>query len=359
MKKLHQLVLLLVVGLVGCASNSGGGTDGGGDDVPGADAQPFTTGVSTLSGAGDAGDVDGARGAARFADPVNVAYGPDGMLYVADFDNSKIRVVDPTNGQTSTLIAQQGFKRPFAMAFDAAGTFYVSTDNDDLGGHTLMSGSIWRIDIAARTATVIVTKIGRPRGLAVLDDGRLAVSDYTHHVIQILDPRNGLLTPLAGAWDVKGMVDGAGAAARFSTPYGIALTAGGLVVADYDNNRLRLVGLDGTVQTLTGASGAGFVDGSMSSARFDKPQAIAVATNGDVYLTDLGNFRIRRIHGDNVDTVAGNGAGGFLDSDDRLAAQLFGLEGMSLVPDGSTLFVADGTRGDNVPYNRIRSVKMN
>jgi outer membrane protein assembly factor BamB len=357
MSKIHHLALFVLVGLVGCASNGGGG----GDDVVGDDddAPPFTNGVSTLSGAADAGYVDGPRGTARFANPVNVAYGPDGMVYVADFDNNKIRAVDAETGQTTTLIAQDGFKRPFAMAFAPDGILYVSTDNDNVGGHTLMSGTIWRVDIDARTATVVVAKIGRPRGLAVLDDGRVAVSDYMHHVVQILDPRNGQLTPLAGTWDVKGMVDGAGGAAKFSTPYGIAATAGGLLVADFDNNRLRLVGLDGVVQTLSGASTAGFVDGSMSSARFNKPQALALASNGDVYLTDLGNFRVRRIHGDNVDTVAGNGEAGYVDSDDRLASQLFGMEGMSLVPDGSMLFIADGTRGEDAPYNRIRSVKMN
>lgn len=340
----------LLIALVGCAAEPGG--PGGGDDD---DAPPFTNGVSTLAGAGEAGYVDGSRGVSRFANPVNVAYGPDGMLYVADFDNNKIRAVDPDDGTTTTVIDQGGFKRPFAMAFDD-GVLYVSTDNDSAGGHTLMSGTIWRVDIGARTAEVIAEAIGRPRGMAVLPDGRIAFSDYMHHVVQILNPSTGQVTPLAGTWDVKGMADGA--IAKFSTPYGMAFHDGKLIVADFDNNRVRVVTLDGTVATYAGAGTAGFADGTMSAALFNKPQGV-VATSAGVFVTDLGNFRVRKLSGDSVATVAGNGEGGFLDSDDRLASQLFGLEGMSARPDGSMLFVADGGRGENVPYNRVRSIKMN
>ncbi len=359
MSKIHNVALFLLVGLVGCGGSGGGG--GTGDDVTGGDddtAPPFTLGASTLSGAADAGYVDGNRGAARFANPVSCIYGPDGNVYVSDFDNGKIRVVDAETGKTSTLIAQEGFRRPFALAFAADGTLFVSTDNNDTGSHTLMSGTIWRIDIDARTATVVARNIGRPRGLVVLPDGNIAVSDYMHHVVEILDPRDGSLRVIAGAWDVKGMVDGAAGAAKFSTPYGMALTAGGLVVADYDNNRLRLVSLDGAVQTLSGASTAGFVDGSMSTARFNKPQGVTLADNGDVYISDLGNFRVRRIRGDNVETVAGSGEGGFADDDNPLNADIYGLEGLSVKPDGTQLFIADGTRGEDLPYNRIRRVEL-
>ncbi|MEJ7602745.1 MAG: hypothetical protein WKG01_32955 [Kofleriaceae bacterium] len=341
----------LLIGLVGCAADPGPtGDDDGGDDAP-----PFTNGVSTLAGAGEPGFVDGPRGTSRFANPVNVAYAPDGMLYVADFDNNKVRVVDPDDGTTTTLVDQAGFKRPFAFAFDD-GIMYVSTDDDPAGGHNLMSGTIWRVDTGTGEATVIAENIGRPRGMAVLPDGRIAFSDYMHHVVQLLDPATGLVTPLAGTWDVKGMVDGVGG--KFSTPYGIATINGELLVADFDNNRVRVVTLDGTVSTYAGAGTAGFQDGSMSAAQFDRPQGM-VATSAGVFVTDLGNYRIRKLSGDGVMTVAGSGAGGYLDSDDKLAAQFYGLEGMSATPDGSMLFVADGGRGENVPYNRVRSIKIN
>lgn len=340
-----------LIGLVGCGGSSGGDGDDGGDAPP-----AFTNGVSTLTGAGEAGNVDGTRGEARFANPVNVAYGPDNILYVADFDNHKIRAVEPSTGDTYTVLEQAGFKKPFALLW-AGNTLYVSTDDSPTGAHSDSTGTIWRVNVDAGTATPIAERIGRPRGMAMLPDGRLAISDYVHHVIQTVNVTTGQVTLLAGAWDTAGMVDGGGGDARFSTPYGMVLRDNALLVADYDNGRIRQVALDGSTTTLTGSS-AGFADGDMGVAQFSRPQGVALATDGSVFVTDLGNYRVRRLFGSNVDTIAGSGEGGYADSDDSLAAQLYGLEGLSATPDGSMVFVADGGRGERVPYNRIRSVKL-
>jgi DNA-binding beta-propeller fold protein YncE len=341
-----------LLALSACAAD--GGPSGGDDDVPGDDAPPFTDGVSTLSGHGEAAYIDGKRGVARFSNPVGAAYGPDGMLYVADFDNSKIRIVDPDDGNTRTLIDQPEFRRPFAMAFAADGTLYVTTDcNSTSGQQGPMTGTIWRVDDGV--ASVVAENIGRPRGLAILPDGRLAIADWQHHVVQLVNASTGAVTKLAGTWDAPGMVEGA--AAQFSTPYGIAVLDGKLVVADFDNMRLRSVSLDGTVSTLAGAGVAGYGDGAAASAKLSRPQGIAVA-NGIVYFTDLGNFRVRRVRDGNVETVAGTGEGGFLDHDDPLSAQLFGLEGLAVQPDGARVYVPDGSRGDDIPYNRIRRIEI-
>jgi sugar lactone lactonase YvrE len=342
--------------LAGCASSPGMGTMPGGDDDGDV---PFTNGVSTLAGSADAGYVDGSRKDAQFSNPVNVAY-RDGMLYVADFDNGKLRVIDTDSHDTATVISQAGFSRPFGMAFATDGTFYVSTDNDSMGNHTPMSGSIWRVDVGGKKASLVASAIGRPRGLAVMPDGRLAVADYLHHVVEIVDPKTGKATTIAGTFDAPGMIDAKGAAARFSSPYNVAVRSDGmLLVTDFDNNRIRLVGLDGTTSTLSGTTTAGFTDGAMSAAQFSHPQGMSVAQNGDVYITDLGNFRVRRIVGGaTVETVAGNGTGGYLDNDNPLAAEIYGLEGLSVVPDGSMVYVADGNRGEAVPYNRVRQVKL-
>jgi sugar lactone lactonase YvrE len=350
---------VLLAGLIaGCATN--GSSNGDDDGMNGDDdgETPFTSGVSTLAGSADAGYVDGARKVARFSNPVNVAF-HDGTVFVADFDNSKLRAINATTHVTTTVVLQQGFQRPFGMAFAPDGAFYVSTDNDPTGAHNPMSGTIWKVDVQGKKATVVATAIGRPRGMAVLSDGRIAVADYLHHVVEIVDPKTGKATVIAGAFDAPGMVDGAGTAARFSTPYFIvARSDGKLLVTDFDNNRLRVVGLDGTTATLAGATQAGFVDGAMASARFSHPQAMSAAANGDIYLTDLGNYRVRKITGDQITTVAGNGTGGAVDNDDPLMSELYGLEGLSVTPDGSMLYIADGNRGEAQPYNRVRQVKL-
>ena len=195
---------------------------------------PFTNGVSTLAGWSDAGYLDGDRDVNLFANPVNVALATRGTLYVADFDNGKLRAVDAT-GTTTTIIADPTFSRPFGMAFAPSGMLYVETDNDPNGNHSLMSGTIWAVDVGAQTAAPIAVAIGRPRSLAVLTDGRIAASDDLHHVIETIDPRTGAVAILAGAWDGAGFIEGVGAAARFSNPYGLVQRADGkLVVADFN-----------------------------------------------------------------------------------------------------------------------------
>ncbi|HEU4732113.1 MAG TPA: hypothetical protein VFT22_29665, partial [Kofleriaceae bacterium] len=332
-------------------SDSGGGRDAG-DAEPGA----FTAGTSTLAGRALPGDVDGARDVARFANPVGVAY-RDGRLYVADFDNGKIRVIDTASHETTTLIAQRGFQRPFALAFAGDGTLFVATDNDPAGGHSLMSGSIWRIAPGSRIAMVVAAAIGRPRGLAVLPDGRLAVCDYAHHVIELVDPGSGGVTVLAGAWDQPGFADATGATARFATPYGLALRSdGSLAVADHDNHRIRVVTLAGVTTTLAGGAAPGFQDGAPDRARFAHPQALASSGAGDLFVADADNYRIRRITATSVETVAGSGVAGYRDDDDPLASQLYGLEGIAVGADGAMLYLADGSRGTAQPYNRVRQV---
>jgi sugar lactone lactonase YvrE len=337
------------IGCVGPAAQMGAGSA----------APPFTAGVSTLAGAGQAEDIDGDRDIARFANPVNVAYGPDGNLYVADFDNNTLRRVAP-DGTTATVIAQPTFQRPFGLAFAPDGTLWVSTDNDQTGtGHDPRSGTIWRVDVHANTATVVANAIGRPRSLCMLRDGRLAASDDLHEVVETIDTSSGAVTVLAGTLDAPGFADDVGAAARFARPYGLVQRADGtLVVADFDNQRLRVVALDGTVTTLAGTGAAGYVDGALETAQFNNPQAVAITTGGELFVTDLGNYRVRRVSPSGVDTIAGNGTGGYLDADDSLQAELFGLEGVSVTPDGSMLFVADGTRGEMVGYNRVRTVSV-
>jgi DNA-binding beta-propeller fold protein YncE len=359
--------LVLSLGLIaGCGVTGGDMSgDGGGSDDPGGDRPAITDkGVSTLCGWTKQGFMDGNRQVNLFNNPVNVAVGPDGNVYIADFDNSKLRSCDP-KGNSTTIIAKTGFARPFGLAF-AGDTLYVSTDRDcngqaDADGSTLRAkGAIWKVDVGAKTATCLMDNLGRPRGLAALKDGRLAVADYAHHTITIFDPSSRTVTPLAGTRDAAGSADGVGAAATFNVPYALAQRADGkLIVTDWANNRIRLVGMDGTVTTVGGSS-AGFADGGMSGAQFNHPQGLSMASNGDVFITDQDNYRVRKISADgsNITTIAGSGTGGFKDSEDPSGAQFYGLEGLSVTPDGKTVYVADGNRGEPMPYNSVRVIKL-
>ena len=346
--------LLLAASLAACATHGGGMM--GGDDT-GDSCTPVGAGVGTMGGDAQPGYVDGNRCAARFFNPVNVAVAPDGKIYVSDFDNGKLRVMD-ADGNTTTAVTQMGFVRPFGIAFSSNGAMYVTTDNDPNGKHDAMSGTIWKVNPAAKTATPIASNIGRPRGLFVLSDGRLVATDYENHVVEIVDPATGGVTVLAGTWGAAGFADGAGATARFSAPYGVVQRKdGSLVVIDYDNQKLRVVTLAGTVTTMAGTT-AGFGDGSMADAKFNHPQGLSIDASDNIYLTDTDNFRVRMISGSTVTTIAGDGKDGYVDSEDPSQAEFHGLEGLSVTADGSRVYVADGTRGEDVPYNHVRVITL-
>lgn len=334
----RAISVVLSVVAVGCSATPGG--DGGPDAAT--PRPPLEGGASTLAGWAEAGDVDGPRAVNLFNNPVGVAVAPDGRVLVADFDNGKLRAVD-ASGSATTVYHDPGFSRPFAIAVSGS-TTYVATDNDPAGGHGPMTGTLWAID-ATGTARVVAMRIGRPRGIAVLSDGRLAVADYFHAVVQLVDPATGIVSPLAGVWDDRGSADGLGAAARFSIPYAIAVRGDGtLLVTDQGNHRLRAITLDGEVTTLGPA--------------IEQPQGLAITAAGDVYVSDLATSRILRLRGGVLDAIAGDGEAGYRDDLDPLAARFYGLEGIAVKADGSTLYVADGTRGEAVPYNRIRTVTL-
>ena len=228
----RSIFFVIAFAFAGCSNNNGsqpadapaggfvvGGDSGGGRDSGTSDGAraPFANGVSTLAGGSDAGDVDGGRDVNLFNNPVNVVLTSAGIVIVADFYNGKLRAVDAA-GNATTVIDDPTFSRPFGMALAADGTLFVSTDNDPNGNHSLMSGTVWSVDLSSQTATPIAVGIGRPRGLAALADGRIAAADDLHNVIELIDPHTGAVTTLAGAWDLGGFAQGAGAAARFSTP---------------------------------------------------------------------------------------------------------------------------------------------
>ena len=268
---------------------------GGGDDAPAQDAGPSDAGtetfepcmlptlaqtVATLAGCSRPGTNDGPRAEGRFDNPTNLVIAPSGDTYVTDFDSSRLRVIDRA-GNTSTVYQTTNFQKPFGIVLAPNNKLYVETDDNDRGAHSLNTGTVWLFDPATKVAEVVGRDLGRPRGLAVLSDGRIALSDHIHHTVSILDPATHQATLLAGALDTPGYVNGVGSDARFAQPYDIALLAdGSLAVADMDNHRIRRVTLDGIVTDLAGSGEVGALNGPAAVATFDAPQALAVLPTG-------------------------------------------------------------------------------
>ena len=133
-----------------------------------------------------------------------------------------------------------------------------------------------------------------PFGVAVAEDGTVYVADAgNNNRIRKIAP-DGNITTLAGG--SEGFADGAGAQASFNTPSGLAIDGdGNLYVADTGNNRIRKVTPEGVVSTIAGDGTAGYVDGAAAQARFDGPIGVAVDEAGNVYVADTYNDRVRKI----------------------------------------------------------------
>lgn len=130
----------------------------------------------------------------------------------------------------------------------------------------------------------------QPLGLTHDAAGNVYVADTANYTIRRIAP-DGTVSTLAGVAGMAGSADGTGAAARFSRVNGIVIGPDGdLYVSDYDNARIRRVTTAGVVSTYAG-SVYGNADGAPSTARFFGPSAVAVAANGDVLVADGPNIR--------------------------------------------------------------------
>jgi len=341
---------LVAIALAGCGSSSSGGSGS---------AVVVNTVTSTYAGSANSGATDGAGTTATFNNPVNVAVDDAGNAYISDFDNNRVRRIN-TFGVVDTLVAPlttPNFQRPFGIAVAPDGTVYVQTDADDAGNRTIETGTVWRVNINTRTATVIARNLGRPRGLTVLPDGRIVLIDNEHHDIRLLNPNTGVVTALAGLRNTPGNTDGTGVNARFNRPYGAAITPGGnIIVADQNNNQLREVTSAGAVTTFAGDGTPGFREGARQQAQFNGPQDVAIDSAGVVYVSDIQNRRIRRISTNGtVATIAGDGLQGFMDGS-NLASRFFAQEGLDVTDDGRTVYVADGNGGAGGLFNRVRRI---
>jgi sugar lactone lactonase YvrE len=317
--------------------------------------------VSTIAGSDMRGDVDGTAAEARFANPVSVIIEPTGNLVVCDFDNNTLRRISMPDGTltVSTLTRQANFRTPYGMLL-IGDTLYVDTDYNAMGSKSNITGTIWKIDGVTGEPTVVGPNLGRPRGLAALPDGRIVLGDYQNGRIRILDPATMTVSDLAGNPGCHGFGDGQGTKAYFGIPYGVAVMPDGrIMVADASVHRVRAVTLDGVVTTYAGDGGEGTIDGARQQSRFVWPSGLAVDSAGQLFVTDQKTHRIRRIAVDGtVTTVAGDGTGGHRDGPGD-QAQFFGVEGIAVTPNGKTLYVADGSQGeDGNKYHYIRKITI-
>ena len=313
--------------------------------------------VVTIAGSSN-GFLDGPALTSKFYNPSGIDVHISGEVYVADRQNSRVRVlaggmVTTYAGSGSTPGFLDGpastavFNNPGDLAIDTAGNVYVADTNNNRV--RLISGGVVSTYAGSGTfgfadGPVTSAKFSWPSGIAVGSSGDVYVSDPVNYRIRVISA--GQVTTLAGSGNL-GFLDGPAASAMFDSPAGIAVDSSGKVyVADALNHRIRLIA-GGQVSTLAGSgptgisATGGFLDGPASSAMFKTPGDVAVDSSGKVYVADSGNNRIRVISNNIVSTLAGSGSAGFADG--PVTTATFDYPHSIAVDSSGNVYVADSS----------------
>ncbi len=284
----------------------------------------------------------------RFNSPYGLALDGVGNLFVADTTNGAIRKIDIAANSSITVF--QGLAAPIDVHFDQSTNFYVLTHGDgrisrydtflnfdsivasNFVGATSFAldakGNFYVTEIGGRVkkvtgsgvVSVLVEGLHGPRGIEVLDNGLVAISDTEDHAIRLFDPRSGLLSVLAGG-NGAGFADGVGGKVKFNKPHGIAKAANGaLIVADRMNHRVRIVQTNGVVSTAYGIDPStwgqcsscypGWVDGTNSVSEAREPVGVAVDFGGKMYVSEVYYHLIKLVEGAPIKPVLIVGIGG-------------------------------------------------
>jgi trimeric autotransporter adhesin len=244
-----------------------------------------TGNIETVAGTGTAG-YSGDGGAATSADlsgPYAVAVDAAGNIFIADKQNSAIRVVN-TGTQAVTIAGV--VIQPGAIATVAGnGTECDLTTNPNCG-----DGG------AAASA-----QLSFPTGISLDASDDIFVADTFNNAVREINGTTGIIQTVAGTLGTRGYSgdNGASTSALLNTPYGVFVDSlGNIFVADTENSVIReVVAVTATIQTVAGDGTAGFAGdgGAATSAELNGPIGVAGDAAGNLYIADSENSRVREL----------------------------------------------------------------
>lgn len=222
------------------------------------------------------------------------------------------------------------FNNPAGLTIDGIGNIYVADSNN---------GAIRKI-----TSTGVVTTFAQglplnyPTGVTLDASGNLYVTDQHLNVIRKIT-RAGVISTFAGG--IAGDQDGVGTNARFFSPSAIVTdAAGNMYITDEGNHKIKKISTSGVVTTIAGSGTSGYADGLGTAAIFKSPHGIAVDPLGNLYVTDITGLRIRKITPVGmVTTLAGSGNVGSADGSGTAAT--FSAPRNIIVDATGNLYVTD------------------
>lgn len=281
--------------------------------------------ITTIAGTGSSNyNGDGIPAVtAQLNYPDGVTVGPDGDVYIADFSNQRVRRIDTETGLISTVAGTgvAGFDGdgpatskqlydPVHVFFEASGDLLIADVTNE---------RIRRLDLATGVLTTVAgtgTKgyngdgipatsahLNQPTGVVSDAEGNIFFADLQNHRIRRIDASTGLISTLAGdGTPATSGDDGLAVAAQVSNPCSLCLDAvGNLFLVELGTHVIRRIDAEtGIITTVAGQAGNnGFTGdgGPAVDALIDNPYDVVFDRAGNLYFSDAGNHRIRRIEG--------------------------------------------------------------
>ena len=331
--------------------------------------------INTIAGSTEAG-YGGDGGPATLADlngPEGVAADAAGNLYIADTFNHRIRKVGldgimttfagngyPGYGGDNGPATGASLELPTDVAVDRQGDVYIA----DLGSSrirevtngvisTAVGSTKGQTPVGGQLADAI--RLSGPTGVAVDSAGTIYLAEGSIGSGSGLDAgdfriwkvtTDNVFAVAAGNGLESYSGDGGPAAlAQLNAPANIAVDSqGNRFIADSGNNRVRRISADGQITTVAGTGDAGFAGdgGPATKALLKQPMGVAVDDGGNLYIADTGNNKVRMVYPDGtIGTLAGNGnAALFGDGGNALTAALHAPRAVAIDPSG-VLYIAD------------------
>jgi sugar lactone lactonase YvrE len=352
--------------------------------VPALSGTPTGPRMETFGGTGLASvsaDGNPARSTSLIG-PNGIVVSPTGEVYFADGD--RIRKVD-RNGLVQTVagtgspgfagdggpplqsqlwLSCFGTPAVVGLAIDANGDVFFSDTCNERVRKITPDGVIRTVAGGGgpRTAGVgdrgpgVDALLNDPRGLALDGLGDLFIADTGDNRVRKLDP-TGIISTVAGNGMLGWGGDGGPAnLAELSAPEAVALKGDDLYISDAGNERIRRVsGGSGVITTVAGDGSSGFSGdgGPAIEARLSLPMGLAFDGRGNLYVTDSGNDRVRKIDlAGVITTVAGNGHAGFSGDGKPATSAMLNLPVAIAFGSAGEMYIADGQN------NRIRVVRF-
>ncbi|MBN8729002.1 MAG: hypothetical protein J0L64_00565 [Acidobacteria bacterium] len=287
-------------------------------------------GNGTIGFSGDGGPAVNAQLFVITSTHQGLAVDPGGNLYIADPDNARIRKVTPA-GTISTYAGMgpalfggdggpatmAGLSLPGSVALDGAGNLFLTDQNNSRIRKVTPAGVISTVAGTGLPAysgdggPATNAGIAFPVSVATDTAGNLYFADLSSHRIRKVDLAGVVTTVVGNGTPGFGGDGGAATAAQILSPKGMAVDgAGNLYFADTNNDRIRKVDTNGIITTVAGTAQPGFWGdgGPATSARLSSPRDVKVDAQGNLYIADAGNNRIRKVSA--VGSGGGGGTGG-------------------------------------------------